>query len=151
MIPVVNYAKFMKKISIGAIIIITALGLFFAANFFLPSNKPSVKPTPAPAASVYKGNQPCADCPGIAETLTLNDDQSYTDTLVYQDKDTTTVIKGVWVKTTGMPKDTQASVLELSPETGSKSYYKVKEDKLYPLDENKEEINAPFDLSLTKQ
>ena len=73
----------------------------------------------------YKGVFPAADCPGIETTLTLNPDKTFTLHSVYIDRDSSFDEKGT-----------------LKEEGGEISYYKVEENKVRLLNDDKQEITG---------
>lgn len=89
--------------------ILTAITVFFVsllAIFGFGQQAPTA-PNQTPTQVVFQGVSPCADCPGITTTLTLNyvgennTSGSYTQTLVYQEKTTDPYTEnGTW---TGLP------------------------------------------------
>jgi len=85
----------------------------------------------------YKGTLPCADCEGIATTLTLKADGSFQRVMYYRGKsDTAIVDRGEfnW--------DSSGSRITLALEGGEAQSYKVGENQLWHLDQNGETING---------
>lgn len=86
-----------------------------------------VQPNPAgfsakAFAGVFKGDLPCADCPGIDETLVLEPDGSFTLTDLHRERSQgTRAIAGSWTSEDG---DTR---IRLDPNT------KAEEDRLYAI------------------
>lgn len=86
----------------------------------------------------YKGTLPCADCAGIDYTLSLNEDQSYSLTQVYQGK------KGVEPVTSEGKfhwSDT-GSVITLEDGSDTPNQYFVGDDILMKLDINGEKVTG---------
>ena len=76
-------------------------------------------------AGTFKGKLPCADCPGIDETLVLAPDGSFILTVAYQERpDDTRAIAGSW---TSEDNDTR---IRLDPNT------KAEQDRLYAVVSN---------------
>lgn len=100
----------------------------------------------------YEGVLPCADCSGIDTKLTLNPDGSYQMSEVYQGKndDEPFISKGSWTIEKGTSSDPNAQVYVLTNENGEKQNYLIEEYKVTQLDQDKNPIEAPFNLSLTK-
>lgn len=95
--------------------------------------------------AVYSGSLPCADCPGIDETITFYTDKTYNDKNVYQERNVTSENKGTWIL-----KDNVYQLTDL--ESKHQSFYQIEGNKINPLDpDTMEPISAPFNLSLTKQ
>lgn len=94
--------------------------------------------------AVYAGSLPCADCPGIDETLTLYTDKTYSDKNAYQERNTFTDT-GVWTLKDNIYQLTDS-------QNQNKKYYQINGNKIDPLNpDTMEVISAPFNLSLTKQ
>lgn len=84
----------------------------------------------------YQGVVPCADCPGIETKLTLNNDNTYELSVLYQDREKTpTLTKGRF------SFDQTGSIITLD-KTGNSTSYKVKEGCLTMLDRDKKEIEG---------
>lgn len=94
--------------------------------------------------ATYTGTIPCADCPGIDETITFYSDKTYNDKNIYQERNVDYTAKGSW----GLTND----IYELTnSESGNKSYYQIQGNKIVPLDpDTKKPIVSPLNLSLTK-
>ncbi|MGV8940192.1 MAG: copper resistance protein NlpE [Lysobacter sp.] len=76
-------------------------------------------------AGTFGGTLPCADCPGIDATLTLQADGTYQLTQVYQERpDSTWEMNGNWTA------EADNRVLRLDPNS------KTDEDQLYAIDTN---------------
>ena len=148
-----------KKNKSGKFPIFTVIGIilllvlaFLIYRVMQPA--PVVAPieTPAPTThmnidGIYKGNLPCADCPGITETLVIAKDGSYILEDVYQEKSTKPFqTQGKWEKTGD-------NVLMLTPSDNSQiSYFQITAGgDLQMLDSNMKKIDSPFNQTLTKQ
>ena len=82
----------------------------------------------------YVGTLPAADGPGIATTLTLKADSTFTLRLVYIDRDSAFDDKG--------PYTLEGNLLTLKTQDGESQYYKVEENRLRRLDMDKQEITG---------
>ncbi len=88
---------------------------------------------------VYKGILPCASCPGISTTITLNLDKTFEKVDVYLEEENATFReKGIFVFT----KDGDKIVLH--HKNGSKSMYAVGENRLIMLDKDGKKSDSPF-------
>lgn len=86
----------------------------------------------------YKGTLPCADCAGIDYTLTLNEDETYTLTQVYQGKED----GGQFSSNGKFHWDTKGSVITLEDGSEKPNQYFVGENMLMKLDINGEKITG---------
>lgn len=84
-------------------------------------------------AGTYEGTLPCADCPGIITTVTLNKDNSYAIKRKYIDRQSDFESKGTWK----VEKNTLTLNGENSPEK-----YRVEENRLIQLDGNGNRIEG---------
>ena len=92
----------------------------------------------------YQGTLPAADGPGIATTITFGQDHSYTEELIYIDKDDGTFIENGKYRITD-------NTIELISVAGEKSYYKIEDGSkthhrpscrlLYPQTEQKMQLS----------
>lgn len=122
------------------------------------SQQTTPTPTPTKAATkqttaVYKGTLPCADCSGIDTTLTLYSDETYQMSSVYQGRNDNkpVVQRGKWTTLRGDATDPNATVYQLYQKNAKATQnYLVSGDQLKQLDANLNEVNAPFNTSLTK-
>lgn len=98
----------------------------------LPNRMPYVVGT-------WHGVIPCIDCPGITYDLRLNEDNSYEETLVYQNRDTgPTVRTGTW-------RITDEGVLELNNrDAGPTRFGLSTADELNMLDESGNPMETPI-------
>ncbi|PKF73813.1 copper resistance protein NlpE [Chryseobacterium sp. PMSZPI] len=93
----------------------------------------------------YEGTTPCADCPGIKTSLTLNKDKTFNITEEYIDRKSKNEDKGyfTWDKT--------GSMITLKGKTAA-TKYKVGENILIQLDTEGKEIDGPMkDLYILKK
>lgn len=84
----------------------------------------------------YEAIVPCADCPGIKSTLTLNKDKTFNITEEYIDRNSKNNDKGTF------EWDASGSVITLNGKS-AKYKYKVGENKLFQLDMDGKEIDGP--------
>lgn len=117
-----------------------------------------------PSVIKYSGTLPCADCSGINEQITFVQSQSnppsgtFTINDVYQERNNNQpfITRGTWMQTTGTPNDKNAVVYVLTSESVGNmgpqtSYYlKLGDSQIVQLDSDKNEIDAPFNMTLTK-
>ncbi|WP_273006445.1 copper resistance protein NlpE [Chryseobacterium sp.] len=93
----------------------------------------------------YEAVVPCADCPGIKTSLTLNDDKTFSITEEYLDRNSKNQNKGSFTW------DTTGSVITLKGKTANYKY-KVGENILIQLDMDGKEIDGPHkDLYIFKK
>ena len=93
----------------------------------------------------YQGTLPAADGPGIATTITFVQDRSYTEELVYIDKDDGTFIE------TGKYHIAD-NIIELTSAAGEKSYYKIEDGQIRRLDMEQKPITGTLaDYYILKQ
>lgn len=75
----------------------------------------------------WRGVIPCADCPGINYNLTLNEDRSFEETLIYQDRSAQPFTQtGTWRVNNG--------VVELNSRTEERSRFGLSDNELLMLD-----------------
>jgi uncharacterized lipoprotein NlpE involved in copper resistance len=105
-------------------------------------------------SGTYTGNLPCADCPGIKETLTLTatnsaqNSGSYVLEDLYEERDPNPA------KTTGTWEIINSNILKLTPDTASSQsqYFQVLSNgNLQMLGSNMQKIDSPFNSILSKQ
>lgn len=84
----------------------------------------------------YEAVVPCADCPGIKTSLTLNKDKTFTITEEYIERNSKNNDKGTF------DWDATGSVITLNGKS-AKYKYKVGENKLFQLDMDGKEIDGP--------
>lgn len=124
------------------IIAVLVIGLIIIQRSPYKNNMPSVN---LKVEAVYSGTIPCADCPGIDETITFYSDKTYTDLNVYQERNVNYTGKGTW----SLNKDIYQLI---NSESSQSSYYQIQGNKIVPLDpDTKKPIPSPLNLSLTKQ
>jgi predicted secreted protein len=107
----------------------------------------------------FKGQAPCADCPGIDQEITLyaHGPNQFVDTIykrkvTYLGKDKTVEDSGTWVVLPGTAADPNATVYALNFETPEKTefFWLKSEDELVPLDKEKKPISGPMDMTLNR-
>ena len=84
-------------------------------------------------AGTYEGTLPCADCPGIITTVTLNKDNSYVIKRKYIDRQSDFESKGTW--------QIEKNIITLSSEN-SPEKYKAEENRIIQLDGNGNRIEG---------
>jgi putative hemolysin len=108
----------------------------------------------------FAGQLPCADCSGIDEQLSLYQADAtatagtYVLTDTYRGKNVAPhVTKGAWRAVRGSAKDPDARVFRLDPAGGGQPQYYLAAgiNALKPLDAGRNEIAAPFDMTLRRQ
>lgn len=148
----VKKPKVSKKLLLYALLlsaaIIFCLSAFYQKNSLSETSQPSPSPTITQLTidGIYKGNLPCADCPGITETLIIARDGSYILEDIYQEKSQRPFqVQGKWIQTN--------NILKLSPEDGSQTnYFQIESSgDLTMLDSSMNKIDSPFNQTLTKQ
>lgn len=148
-----------KKLLIGlaSTLVLVLIGFYIYSENSSLSQKnqsPSQVSSPSDIAQpiTYKGTLPCADCPGLDTTITLNPDHTYEMTEIYQDRneDNPFVSKGDWTLETGTPQDPNAQVYALTDQNGTTSYYLLDGNEITSLDSDKNPIDSPFNMSLTQ-
>ena len=144
------------------ILLIIVIGLFVAFIGLKAYKRPA--PPPAPAFSepspiesknltgVYKGTLPCADCPGIDETLIIAGTKSDTGTFILED---------VYQEKSVEPFQSQGNwqlvsdnIIKITPtgKNSAPSYFEIQlNGDLLMLDSNMQKIDSPFNQTLTKQ
>jgi hypothetical protein len=140
-----------KKIILGFI------GLIILLIIVIKVCPSSSKQTPSGIigfSGTYTGNLPCADCPGIKETLTLTatnsaqNSGSYVLEDLYEERDPNPA------KTTGTWEIINSNILKLTPDTASSQsqYFQVLSNgNLQMLGSNMQKIDSPFNSILSKQ
>ncbi len=80
-------------------------------------------------AGTYTGVLPCADCPGIETSLTLNNDLTYSMTMTYQERDTKNEESGAfkWL-------NNGSTIALYNDKNEVIAQYKVGENQLFQLD-----------------
>ena len=120
------------------------LGILYQRSLRVSSPVPSRAPMVSVSGS-FSGKMPCADCSGIDETLTINENGTYTLKDVYEGKSVEPFVEdGRWEVDSG-------KVLELDTKEGQPQYFLiVNENTLRMLNSEKEEIDSPFNETLVK-
>lgn len=105
-------------------------------------------------AGIYQGDLPCADCPGIKETLTLESSNSAQTNGIYLLEDLYIERDPKPFQTRGVWEVINTNILKLTPlvAEAQPNYYQVLENNnLQMLDSNMQKIDSPFNSILTKQ
>jgi uncharacterized lipoprotein NlpE involved in copper resistance len=103
---------------------------------------------------IYKGDLPCADCPGIKETLTLTATDSAQTSGSYLIEDLYLERDPKPFQTRGFWEVVNTHILKMIPQTDSPQpqYFQVLTNgNLEMLDSNMQKIDSPFNQILTKQ
>ena len=87
-------------------------------------------------AGTYEATVPCADCPGIKTSLTLNDDKTFSINEEYLDRNSKNQDKGSFTW------DATGSIITLKGKSANYKY-KVGENMLIQLDMEGKEIDGP--------
>lgn len=147
-------SKTQKRRILLIAIVILAVAFISGRYLFKAPPTPIVKEQ---LTKTYTGTLPCADCSGLVTTLTLIKPSStqgdYILHEIYAEKMTTPIVtEGKWTITRGIPSDPEAFVLTLTasdPNQGVTHYLMDGDNKLTLLGQDKNKIDAPFNLSLT--
>lgn len=93
---------------------------------------------PSSLFGTWRGVIPCADCPGIDYNLSLNEDNTFEETMVYQERDVTPYTRtGTWQISNG--------VLQLTgPDTTMMQFDLSTAGELNMLDQNGQRITTPL-------
>lgn len=91
---------------------------------------------PTSLCSVYQGTIPAADGPGIEMTLTLKDNNSFTNKLVYIDSE-----DGIFDEAGSYSIANNIITAKTADEI---SYYKIEDNRLRILDYQKQEVTGPM-------
>ena len=131
----------------------------FGVTFAIFSNFQWVGQVEAPTAQnmyqgTYTGTTPCADCPGINTTLTLQENSygnptTYSLKLDYEERYTTSTEKGVWTVSTWKNKP----LITLVPQDSTQiTYYEVlSSNQIRQLDGDRNPIPESMPFTLTKE
>ncbi|WP_349019573.1 YbaY family lipoprotein [Methyloglobulus sp.] len=93
--------------------------------------------------ATFSGVTPCADCPGIEETLTLRNDGLFLLRRIYQDKSVTPFVEhGRWTA--------ESNKLTLSNASGTQYYEKIGGGSLRKLDTSGNPIDTTANIDLTR-
>lgn len=88
-------------------------------------------------AGLYKGEFPCADCPGIDISLQLKDDETYKMTYSYQERNTDIKEKGTFKW-----NDEGSNITLFANDSTKSGSFKVGENKLIKLDNQGQPIKG---------
>lgn len=125
------------------------LFLMVIAGLFMASCNQNKSKTPEQlkneVVGIYHGTLPCADCSGIQQTLTLNNDDSYVMERVYMGKG-----DGTPYTDRGTYRIENERVI-LSGITDAPSDYKIHEGSLEQMDMSGNKVDSDFDYRLYKR
>ncbi|MDB5253997.1 MAG: putative lipoprotein NlpE involved in copper resistance [Parcubacteria group bacterium] len=102
---------------------------------------------------VYEGLFPCADCSGLKLNLTIRPNRTYVLQSDYIGKSTQPFLtEGVWTLLRGTPTDPKAEVYYFVGQNRNDKWYllRLNDHELLMLDQQRNRIDAPFNLSLTR-
>lgn len=115
--------------------------------------RPGVQPDAAAddmraLAGTWSGLLPCADCPGIDETLVLAADGSFVLTDTYRERaGTSNVVQGTW----SIEGDGRRIRLDPGNKEDADRFLAVEADALVLLDTEGKPIDSPFDMRLVRE
>ncbi|MDQ2703101.1 MAG: copper resistance protein NlpE [Pseudomonadota bacterium] len=115
--------------------------------------EPGVQPDAAASdaralAGTYAGLLPCADCPGIDETLVLDADGGYVLTDTYRESDGAAhVVQGTW----SIEPDGKRIRLDPGNKGDADRFFAIEADALVNLDTDGKPIDSPFDMRLVRE
>ena len=90
-------------------------------------------------SGTFSGLIPCADCPGIELTVSFNPDSSYSESMIYQERNSSFKDSGQWLR------DGKILKVEYSNEQATPRYFLIKSDSTIAwLDGDKKEIEGPL-------
>lgn len=96
-----------------------------------------------PFPATFSGVAPCADCPGIEETLTLRGDGLFLLRRIYQDKSVNPFVEhGRWT--------TEGNKLTLSNASGTQYYEKIGDETFWKLDTSGNPIDTTANINLIR-
>ena len=103
-------------------------------------------------AGTWTGLLPCADCPGIDETLVLDAEGGFVLTDTYRERpDATNVVRGSW----SIEADGQRIRLDPGSKTDGDRFFAIGTEAqagaLVPLDPEGKPIDSPFDMRLVRE
>lgn len=104
-------------------------------------------------ALIFRGTTPCADCPGIDTTLTLEARGTFTLSMVYLEKDEgkPLVLTGSWRGLQGSGANTLGTIYELKTNEGDVRYYRQEGENVRQLDQDGGEIESDLPYTLIRQ
>jgi len=109
--------------------------------------QPASAPATPAVAGTWSGTLPCADCPGIDETLVLSEDGGFVLTDTYRERpDGTNTVRGHW------SLETDDKRIRLSPEGEGAvdRFYGIDGDGLRMLDTEGQPIDSPIPMRLQR-
>lgn len=90
-------------------------------------------------SGTFTGVIPCADCPGIKLTVSFNPDSSFSEIMIYQERNSSFKDTGQWSRDDKMLK------VDYKNEHSSPRYFLIRSDsEIVWLDANKKEIEGPL-------
>ena len=90
-------------------------------------------------SGTFSGLIPCADCPGIELTVSFNPDSSFSELMIYQERNSSFKDSGQWIK------DGKILKVKYSNDHATPRYFLIKSDSTVAwLDADKKEIEGPF-------
>ena len=99
-------------------------------------------------AGTWSGLLPCADCPGIDETLVLIADGGFVLTDTYRERaGTGNVVQGTWT----VEADGRRIRLDPDNKEDADRFFAVDADALVPLYTEGKPIDSPFDMRLVRE
>ncbi|MEK7572161.1 MAG: DUF333 domain-containing protein [Patescibacteria group bacterium] len=138
------YYKILFLVILPTIVLTFLVFLFLTKHYFS-----------SPTAQTFTGTFPCADCSGIATTLTLTKPAgnpnygTFTQSEVYEGKNMQPfVTEGKWWIDREASKEKEYTILVLESNK-NKTYYQINNDKITLLDQNQQPIDSPFNETLT--
>lgn len=155
-----------KVIIFAFVIVFVFFGIFLYSNSLNNNGKGKLtesSPTPENQTvllGIFRGTLPCADCSGLETELTLIKNNNIPDTGSYVLKETylgksdkPIETKGVWTLKKGTKTSKEASVYVLNPNDPQtiQLYLNVNDTEIRLLDREGNEIDSPFNETLTKE
>ena len=107
--------------------------IILSAGLFLTACSPQDKEL----CGTYQGTLPAASSPGIETTLTFNEDNSYTEQLVFIDEP-----DGTFIESGNF--SVNKNIAELTPHNDEKSYYRIEKNQIRRLNADKKEVTGPL-------
>lgn len=155
-------------IAVITILVLTVGYLFVHRNKATAPTETEVTPAPdqqqltiidpSSMAGSYEGRLPCADCEGIDQVLTLNTDGSYESQMTYLGKSTKPFVEnGKWSVLGNLDvkkpdgSSFKGTVVTLNAGTDNAQNYLLNQNELKQLDRYLNEIDSPFNQTLTKK
>ena len=112
--------------------------LYISCNDQSNRNAIDEKSLPKNFSGTFTGVIPCADCPGIELTVSFNPDSSFSELMIYQERNTTFKDSGLWIK------DGEMLEVKYSNAQATPRYFLIKSDSSIAwLDADRKEIEGP--------